>query len=245
MNPLMNCTLGENAALQDLAINFMPLVKRIAFHLAGRLSSHISVEDLVQAGMIGLIKAKRNFNAGKGACFHTYASLRIRGAMLDEIRHSNWMPRSLASKARQMAEIIRRIESDKGREARDAEIANAMAVSLDDYFATLQRLKAHCVIDVDALGDEESANLAAGCQDGPLKALEDERLASSIAAAIRTLPDREAQVLSLYYNEEMNLREIGEILKVSESRVCQIHGQALLRLRVRLGTQFQAATRHE
>ena len=213
------------------------LVKRIAFHLMSRLPASVQADDLIQAGMIGLIEASRKFDPEQGASFETYAGIRIRGAMLDEIRRTDWTPRSVHRKAREVAEAVRQIENEKGRDARDVEVAEAMGLELDEYHKILQDATGCRIFsyeDPGTIGEE-------GCapQDRhpnqPLENLQNSDFKQGLAQEIKGLPERERLVMALYYDEELNLREIGEILGVSESRVCQIHGQALIRLRARMG----------
>lgn len=212
------------------------LVKRIAFHLKSRLPPSVQTDDLIQAGMIGLLEASRNYDARQGASFETYAGIRIRGAMLDEIRRSDWAPRSLHRKVRQVTEAIRAIEVVVGRDARDEEIADHLGVSLDAYHQLLQDAAGQKVFSFEELtaGDEAAADGLCGHTCGPADDLAMEEFRQALAAVIASLPERERLVMSLYYDEELNLREIGIVLSVSESRVCQIHGQALLRLKARM-----------
>ncbi|MGC1955699.1 MAG: RNA polymerase sigma factor FliA [Gammaproteobacteria bacterium] len=212
------------------------LVKRIAFHLKSRLPPSVQTDDLIQAGMIGLLEASRNYDARQGASFETYAGIRIRGAMLDEIRRSDWAPRSLHRKVRQVSEAIRAIEAVAGRDARDEEIADRLGVSLDAYHQLLQDAAGQKVFSFEELtgGDEAAADGLCGHTCGPADDLVMEEFKEALATVIATLPERERLVMSLYYDEELNLREIGLVLSVSESRVCQIHGQALLRLKARM-----------
>ncbi|MGF1614004.1 MAG: RNA polymerase sigma factor FliA [Gammaproteobacteria bacterium] len=212
------------------------LVKRIAFHLKSRLPPSVQTDDLIQAGMIGLLEASRNYDAGQGASFETYAGIRIRGAMLDEIRRSDWAPRSLHRKVRQVSEAIRTIEAVAGRDARDDEIAEHLGVSLDTYHHLLQDAAGQKVFSFEELtgGDEAAADGLCGHTGGPADDLVMEEFREALARLIAGLPERERLVMSLYYDEELNLREIGVVLSVTESRVCQIHGQALLRLKARM-----------
>jgi len=224
---------------EEVVHQFAGLVKRIGYHVAGRLPSNIQVEDLIQAGMIGLLEAARNYTASHGASFATYASKRVRGAMLDEVRRSDWAPRSIHRKAREVAEAIRMIENREGREATDTEVARALGISLDAYHEILTDAlssKLVCLDDSDAGAslDRASFTEAGGWAQGPFDQVESDRFRESLVREIEDLPEREKLVMSLYYQEELNLREIGSILGVSESRVCQIHGQALTRLRARL-----------
>jgi RNA polymerase sigma factor for flagellar operon FliA len=212
------------------------LVRRIAYHLASRLPATVQADDLIQSGMIGLLEASRNYDPSHGASFETYAGIRIRGAMLDEIRRQDWAPRSLFRRMREISEAIREIENTEARDARDAEVAEKLGMSLDEYHRVLKDASSHKVFSTEDLGaglDSLSDGLF-GNTPGPLDNLEGVELREGLARAIGSLPEREKLVMSLYYDQELNLREIGELLGVTESRVCQIHGQAVLRLRARL-----------
>lgn len=212
------------------------LVRRIAFHLITRLPPSVQVDDLIQAGMIGLLEASGNYASGHGASFETFAGIRIRGAMLDEIRKSDWTPRSLHRKLRQIAEAIRDIETAESRDARDSEVAEKLGLSLEAYHQVLQDASGHRIFSLEDLiaGSESVSEGLSGRFDDPLEDLEHEQFRNMLAKAIAGLPEREKLVMALYYDEELNLRQIGEVLNVSESRVCQIHGQAVVRLRARL-----------
>jgi RNA polymerase sigma factor FliA len=220
----------------ELVLRHGELVKRIAYHVVSRLPSHIEVDDLIQAGMIGLLNAAQNFEPTKGANFETYAGIRIRGAMLDEARRSNWTPRSTFRNAQQVSLAIRSIENRTGRDAKGPEIAGALGVSLDEYHRMVESAASSRILSYEQLaGDPERASMLPDApEDGPETVLEGDQFRDAMAAAIAALPERERLVLSLYYDQELNLREIGEILEVSESRVCQIHGQAVIRVRARL-----------
>lgn len=218
------------------------LVKRIAYHLVSKMPPHVEVDDLIQAGMIGLLNAAQNFSADKGANFETYAGIRIRGAMLDEARKANWTPRSTFKNAKQVAEAIRLIENRTGNDAKAVDVAEALGVSIEEYHRMLESAASSRLMSFEQLAQdpERSRLLPESPDDGPEDALEEDQFRDALAEAIETLPEREQLVLSLYYDEELNLREIGEVLEVSESRVCQIHGQAVLRIRSRLKRWFEA-----
>ncbi len=223
---------------EDLVTKHAPLVKRIAYHLMSRLPPSVQADDLIQAGMIGLLEASRNYDASQGASFETYAGIRIRGSMLDEIRRTDWTPRSVHRKARQVAEAVRSIENEHGRDARDAEVAEKLDISLHDYHRILQDSTGCRVFSIDDAGingDEPPQPIADEPRNEPLDSLQKTDFKSALALTISGLPERERLVMAMYYDEELNLREIGEVLGVSESRVCQIHGQALIRLRSRMG----------
>lgn len=212
------------------------LVRRIAYHLLNRLPPNVQAEDLIQSGMIGLLEASRNYSSTQGASFETYAGIRIRGAMLDEIRRANWAPRSLYRKLRQVSEAMRAVEIEQGRDARDAEVAQRLDMPLSEYHQILRDASTQKVFSTEELssGADMFTESLAQRLDGPLEALESSEFKRRLAKAIESLPERERLVLALYYDEDLNLREIGEVLGVSESRVCQIHGQAVLRLRSRM-----------
>ena len=213
-----------------------PLVKRIAHHLMARLPASVLVDDLIQSGMIGLLEAARNFDGSKGASFETFAGIRIRGAMLDEIRKGDWTPRSVHKNSRAITEAITQVERETGRDARDTEIAAKLNVSIHDYHQMLNEVNAGKLVGIEDLGVSEdviSTEKDKG-NDSPLEDLMQGAFQKALAHAITTLPEREAIVLSLYYDEELNLREIGEVLEVSESRVSQIHSQAMLKLKARM-----------
>jgi RNA polymerase sigma factor for flagellar operon FliA len=230
---------GSAAAVSNtdaLVVRHAELVKRIAYHLAGRLPASVEVSDLIQAGMLGLLEAASNYTADRGASFETYAGIRIRGAMLDALRKLDWAPRSVHRKARAAAAAVRELEAEFGREARDSEIAERMGVSLEDYHRIAQDAASCRVSSLDdSSGDEES--LLGRVEDegaDPFLDATEEGFRGALAGAIKELPERERLVMSMYYDDELNLKEIGAVLKVTESRVCQLHGQALVRLKARL-----------
>ena len=236
MNGLATYSTIEEKGPDDLVVQHAPLVKRIAYHLMSRLPSNVQVDDLIQAGMIGLLEASRNYDSTQGASFETYAGIRIRGSMLDEIRRSDWTPRSVHRKARMVAEAMRTIENTQGRDARDVEVAETLGLSLKDYHNILKDASGCRVFSLDELASvgEIAPDLSKGVAQEPFEGLQKDNFKQALAEAISGLPERERLVISMYYNDEMNLREIGQVLGISESRVCQIHSQATLRLRSRL-----------
>jgi RNA polymerase sigma factor for flagellar operon FliA len=220
----------------EVVTEYSSLVKRIAYHLMSRLPPSVQADDLIQAGMIGLLEASRNYDATQGASFETYAGIRIRGSMLDEIRKGDWAPRSLHRKMRQVAEVIREIEVAEGRDARDAEVAERLGIGLNDYHQILKDASSHKIFSFEELatGNENLSDGLSGNNAGPLDNIEMQEFRAQLAKTVAGLPERERYVMTLYYDEELNLREIGEILSVTESRVCQIHSQALLRVKSRM-----------
>jgi len=212
------------------------LVKRIAYHLLARLPASVIVDDLIQSGMIGLLEAANNFDNTKGASFETFAGIRIRGAMLDEIRRGDWTPRSVHKNSRMVSEAIKKLESELGRDVTDIEVAEKLDLSLNEYHHILNEVSSGKIIGIEDLGINEDAiqNLADKNSNDPYQDIEQIIFKKALSECITTLPEREALVLSLYYDEELNLREIGQVLDVSESRVSQIHSQALHRLKARM-----------
>jgi RNA polymerase sigma factor for flagellar operon FliA len=217
-----------------------PLVKRIAHHLIAKLPASVIVDDLIQSGMIGLLEAARKFESNRGASFETYAGIRIRGAMMDEMRKGDWVPRSVHRNARRIAEAIKLIEDREGRDARDEEVADQLNMTSEEYFACLRDSNSGKLFSLDALNDQndsESAvniEIAGSDDDNPGAETQELAFKQALVNEIDQLPEREKLVLSLYYEKEMNLKEIGLVLSVSESRVSQIHSQAAMRLKSRM-----------
>ncbi len=221
----------------ELLEQYTPLVKRIAQHLLLRLPSNVVLDDLIQAGMIGLLEAAKRFDPSKGASFDTYAGIRIRGAIIDEVRRGDWTPRSVHRNGRRVTEAIRAVEFRTGRDASDAEVASELQISVADYHALLQDSQDSRLFSIDELSheDDDSAGMQfEGSDPSPDELIQGDVFRRALAVAIGSLPEREKLVMALYYDEELNLKEIGSILGVSESRVSQIHSQAAMRLKSRL-----------
>lgn len=220
----------------QLVSDHIELVQRIAHHMAARLPDSVQVEDLVQSGMIGLIEASRQFQSGHGATFATYAGIRVRGAMIDELRRADWTPRSVHRNSRRISTAMRTVQGRTGCAASDREIADELGVSLAEYHGMLQDTASSRILGLEELfgEDMDSDRLLPG--DGPLPGdqLEQEHFRQALIEALASLPERERLVLALYYDEELNLREIGAVIEVTESRVSQIRTQALHRVRARL-----------
>ncbi|MFT5879618.1 MAG: RNA polymerase sigma factor for flagellar operon FliA [Moritella sp.] len=220
----------------DVVEQFGFLVKRIAHHLLLRLPASVQLDDLIQSGMIGLLDAARNFDGTKGASFETYAGIRIRGSMIDEMRRGDWVPRSVHKNGRNIAAAIDRIEKKSGADAKDTDIAEELGVSLSQYHSMLMDVNSGHILAVEDLtvNNEDAYAVYEGQSSTPFTAFSEQRFQHALAKCIKTLPERESLVLSLYYDEELNLREIGEVLDVSESRVSQIHSQAMHRVKARM-----------
>ncbi len=236
MNGVAMYASVQAGGTDDRVMQHAPLVKRIAYHLLNRLPDSVQVDDLIQAGMLGLLEAIKNYDPSQGASFDTYAGIRIRGSMLDEVRRSDWTPRSVHKKSRMVSDAIRVIENRTGREARDIDVAEYLGIAIGEYNQILQDSSSCRVFSVEELAEDGDHYLdeALDREQEPADGLIRESFQQALASAISGLPERERLVMSLYYDEELNLREIGEILNVSESRVSQISTQAVLRLRSRL-----------
>ncbi|MBN8735182.1 MAG: RNA polymerase sigma factor FliA [Xanthomonadales bacterium] len=221
---------------EELVRVHTPLVHRIAYHLMARLPPSVDVHDLIQSGMIGLLEAAKNFTPGRAASFETFAGIRIRGAMLDELRKSDWTPRSVHRKVRELTEATRQVEYESGGDADTSEVMRRMGIDSNEYNQILADAATSRVLSLSGSENEDGAamDVADTASLGPAEGLEDGGMREALAEAIEQLPEREKLVMSLYYDEELNLKEIGAVLGVSESRVCQIHGQAVVRLRARM-----------
>lgn len=232
---------GNLNSQQAFLEKYSVLVKRIAHHLIGRLPPNVLVEDLIQAGMIGLLEAQKNYDGNKGASFETYAGIRIRGAMLDDIRRGDWVPRSVHKHNREITQAISVLEGELNREPSDTEVAKFLGMSLDQYHTVLTDINCSRIVGIEDLGisDDAISPLDDDEDNSPFKGVADESFRKALVESIKSLPEREALVLSLYYDEELNLKEIGEVLGVSESRVSQILSQSMQRLRVKLSSWTQ------
>ena len=221
-----------------LVQRFAPLVKRIAYHLMARLPSSVQVDDLIQNGMIGLLDAINRFEAGMGAQFETYAAQRVRGAMLDGLRENDWLPRSLRRDFRRIEVAIAQLEQEYGRAPSEQELASAMGLALPEYQKMLQDARGHQLLSFEDLveaGDDDylERHLSDDSHE-PLQLLEERSLKQMLVNGIEALPEREKLMMALYYEQDLNLREVGEVMGVTESRVCQLHSQAVARLRARI-----------
>lgn len=223
-------TFGEETDADRLAVH-LPMVKHIASHLRARLPANVDIDDLMQVGMIGLLEAMQNFNAEKGAKFETYAKLRVRGAMLDEVRRFSTLPRSVMSSMRTINTHTSELEQKLGRAPADSELADYMGITLDDLYDQKGRNYNSTVISLeDHPEDYEPPFLGLS----PSNKVDEDDFRSALAKAIGHLSEREQLIFSLYYDEELNLKEIAQILDVSESRICQIQKKSVQNLRQEL-----------
>lgn len=214
---------------------YAPLVKRLAHQLMTKLPFSVQIDDIIQAGMMGLLDAASRYDDMHGAQFETYATQRIRGAMIDELRQADWLPRSLRRDMRSIETAISRLQQKLGRAPNETEIAKEMGVPLIEYQQLLQEARGAQLIYYEDFHDEDEQDFferfTFDSDADPMALLQDERFKSELTHAIDGLPERERMLMGMIYEQEMNLREIGEVLGVSESRVSQLHSQAVARLR--------------
>ncbi len=228
--------LDRNALLRQHA----PLVRRIAHHMIAKLPPNVEVDDLIQVGMIGLAEALSRFEAAQGVQFETFASQRIRGAMLDELRGSDWMSRSSRKSQKDIEQALHRVEQRLGRSPLESEIAAELGVSLEEYQSLLGKVRGTQLVYLEDMqyGDDGDDGFldrhVADASADPLALLRDQRLRGALIDAINALPEREQYIMGMYYEHDMNLKEIAAVLGVTESRVCQLHSQAIARLRTKM-----------
>lgn len=231
-------TASGTRSRQDWIEQYAPLVRRIAHHIMAKLPASVEVDDIIQAGMMGLMDAVGRYEQTQGAQFETYAAQRIRGAMLDELRSCDWLPRGVRKNMRTIEKAIHALEQRNGRHPAEQEIATELGVPLPEYQQMLQEARGHQLLYYEdySEGDDEHFldRHAAHAHASPLEDLLEGDMRTRLVAAIDELPEREKLMMGLYYERDLNLREIGEIMGVSESRVCQIHTQAIARLRAQL-----------
>ncbi len=228
--------LDRNALIRQ----YQPLVRRLAHHMMAKLPPSVEVDDLIQVGLIGLADALTRFEATQGVQFETFATQRIRGAMLDELRENDWMSRGSRKSQKEIETAMRRVEHRLGRVPKESEIAAELGMSLPDYQSLLGKVRGTQLVyledmagrneDDDSYLDRHVADSAAD----PLNMLRDHKLREALVAAIKLLPEREQHIMSMYYEQDMNLKEIAAVLDVTESRICQLHSQSIARLRAKM-----------
>ncbi len=218
---------------------YSPLVRRLAHQMIAKLPANVEIDDLIQVGMIGLTDALSRFDLAQGVQFETFATQRIRGAMLDELRGADWMSRGNRKHQRDIESAVHKLEQTLGRAPAESEIAKEMGISLSDYQDLLNRVRGTQLIYLEDMGGDDGDNdyldrHVADEAGDPLAQLNDFRMRSALIEAIKNLPEREQYVMSMYYEQDMNLKEIAAVLGVTESRVCQLHSQSIARLRAKL-----------
>jgi RNA polymerase sigma factor for flagellar operon FliA len=225
----------------ELIQKYAPMIKHLALRIAMRLPSHIELEDLINSGVIGLIDAIEKFDPAKGVRFETYAEFRIRGAILDELRAQDWVSRSMRQKANHLSRTYAELEQKLGRAASDEEVMEALGLDRESFYKTLQMVRSIALINWEEITGREKLGREEGdtssdfwIGDDPLRDFNLKRVRQVLQKAIEALPERESIVVSLYYYADLNMKEIGQVLDITESRISQIHTKAILRLRGKL-----------
>ncbi|MFE8644627.1 RNA polymerase sigma factor FliA [Sphingomonas sp. NCPPB 2930] len=218
---------------------YVPLVRRLAHHMIAKLPPNIEIDDLIQVGMMGLAEALSRYEASQGVQFETFATQRIRGAMIDELREGDWMSRGSRKSQKDIEHALRRLEQRLGRSPLESEIAAELDMTLPDYQSLLAKVRGTQLVYLEDMGagqDDDSFldRHVADSDADPMQQLRDQRLRTSLVAAIEGLPEREKFIMSMYYDDDMNLKEIAAVLGITESRVCQLHSQSIARLRARM-----------
>lgn len=222
----------ENALIEK----YLPLVSSIAARLAMTLPDHVDQDDLYSAGLVGLLQALRNYDPTCGASFETYARTRVRGAMLDELRKLDWVPRTVHEKARKIQTVMAQLEQKLGRVPTEAQMARALNLSVNDYGKLLNEVRPAAFVCLDTVSSEDDTGdlyevVANSADESPLEQISQRELKQVILERLKELPAMQRKVLALYYHEELHLREIAEVVGLTESRICQIHAQAILSIR--------------
>ena len=225
--------------LDSMLKQYSPLVRRLAHQMIAKLPANVELDDLIQVGMIGLADALSRFDAAQGVQFETFATQRIRGAMLDELRGNDYLSRGTRKQQRTIESAVHKLEQKLGRAPAESEIAREMGLSLVEYQELLGKVRGTQLVYLEDMSGDEGDNdfldrHVADEQANPLAQLQDHRMREALVEAIKHLPEREQYVMSMYYEHDMNLKEIAAVLGVTESRVCQLHSQSIARLRTRL-----------
>jgi len=224
----------ENALVQK----YLPLVSAVVNRLAMTLPEHVDHDDLYSVGLIGLLQALRNYNPACGTSFETYARVRVRGAMLDELRRMDWVPRTIHEKARRIKQVLAELEQKLGKTPTETQMAKAMNIPLKEYEELLDEVRPAAFVCLDAVNASEEGDsgplyevIADETHEGPVEKASSNELKQVVFERLKELPEMQRKVLALYYLEDMHLREIAEVFKLTESRICQIHAQAILAIR--------------
>jgi len=234
----MMYTAAGTIDVEQRVTEFAPLVRRMAHYLAAKLPASVEIDDIIQAGLIGLMDAAQRFEESQGFKFETFASQRIRGAMLDELRQNDWLPRSARKSLRQIEKAISKLEQRLGRAPNERELAAELGVPIEAYQELLMEARGTQLLHLDDFGQEgDEGYLESHCpdnRDNPLERFQDKRFRAALVQAIDQLPEREKLLMGMYHEQEMNFKEIAAVMGVSESRICQLHSQAVARLRSKL-----------
>lgn len=223
---------SAESELEEFILKHRSLVRKIALHLKRKLPSHVELEDLLQSGFVGLLEARDHYQPDKGASFETFAGIRVHGAMIDSLRKNSWYNRDAIKNMRLISSAISKIEQRTQQAAKTEEIANELAMTCDEYLSICQQISFCNVLSLDVI-DIENQPLAKDSEN-PFDIVQKENIQQTIKSILLTLPQREQQILSLYYLEEFNFKQIGEVLDLTEARICQLHSQAIARIQGKL-----------
>lgn len=224
---------------EDQLRKYTPLVRRLAHHMIAKLPPSVELDDLIQVGMIGLTEAIARYEPAQGVQFETFASQRIRGAMLDELRDGDWMSRGSRKSQKEIEQAVHRLQQKLHRAPMESEIAAELGMALADYQHLLAKVRGTQLVYLEDIGggDDDDGFLdrhMGASEPDPSALLQDQRMRMALVEAIKGLPEREQQIMSMYYEHDMNLKEIAAVLGVTESRICQLHSQSIARLRAKL-----------
>jgi RNA polymerase sigma factor FliA len=224
----------------DMIKQYQPLVRRLAHHMMAKLPANVQVDDLIQVGLLGLSEALTRYESAQGVQFETFATQRIRGAMLDELRENDWMSRGSRKSQKDIEQALRRLEHQLGRTPLESEIAAELQMTLTDYQSLLGKVRGTQLVYIEDMspGEDDDGSFldrhVADNEADPLSVLRDQRLRQALVSAIKNLPEREQLIMSMYYEQDMNLKEIAAVMDVTESRICQLHSQSIARLRAKM-----------
>ena len=218
--------------LEDFVVQYRPLVKKIALYIKRRLPSHIEYDDLLQSGLVGLLEAKRNFKQNTGATFETYASIRIRGAIIDSLRRNSWVTRETIKNMKRISDAISKIEQRGHKQATTEDVAEELGLSIEEHFKISQEISICHVMSLDEIDADHS--LLGDTNLNPQEITQHEGMLEHLKKMLSLLPEREQLVLSLYYVDEFTFKQIGEILELTEARICQLHAQGIARIQAKM-----------
>lgn len=225
----------DHAGLEKFVLQYRPLVKKIALFIKRRLPSHIDLDDLLQSGLVGLLEAKQHYKNDQGATFETFASIRIRGSIIDSLRKNSWITRETIKNMKRISDAITKLEQRNKRHATTEEIANELGITLDEHARMSQEISLCNILSLDEIDQDKS--YISDEEGDPNQLIDQEDIKKYLQVVLKELPEREQLVLSLYYVEEFTLKQISEILEVTEARVCQLHSQAIARVRSRMSAR--------
>lgn len=226
---------SDDSKLEEFVLEHKVLVKKIALYIKRRLPSHIELDDLLQAGLIGLLEARKNYKTGTGASFETYASIRIRGAIIDSLRKSSWITRETIKNMKKISAAISKIEQRDQRQATTEDIAAELGISSEEHFRIAQEISVCNTLSLSEIDRDDS--LLANDIENPQEIMHEHSIKEHLKEVLADLPKKEQLVLSLYYVDEFTFKQIGEILDLTEARICQLHSQAIARVRVKMDTE--------